>query len=79
MRYGIASRRMRVSLPTIRKLGTLAHNRQFSPSEFAEYTGQPAAMVAAMVRRGILTRVAPAAYYPTARGWAAIERAYRMS
>jgi hypothetical protein len=78
-----------VTVRTLCKLGTLAHNRGekkgapgghagvFSPVDFAQYTGVHASQFATLKRRGIIKRVAGGGYYPTKKGWAVIERACR--
>ena len=73
----MAAHRRRVRIDPVCKLGTLAHNRQFSYRDFHEYTGAGIGTLDALKRRGIVKRVA-GGYYPTAKGWNVIERACRM-
>jgi hypothetical protein len=66
-------------LPAV--IGTLAHNRQFTIRELIEYThhdrphiAQHArAIVARLVRDGLLERTDRGRYYPTPKGWEWIE------
>jgi hypothetical protein len=77
-RYGKVTRGFKLSLGTVCKLGTIAHNTDFSPRDFAEYTGAPSYTLAALVKRGIVKRTSPGRYYPTAKGWNVIERSCRI-
>ena len=77
-RYGRVTREIKVSLQTVCKLGTIAHNTDFSPRDFAEYTGSPTYVLNVLMRRGIVKRVSPGRYYPTPKGWNAIERSCRI-
>lgn len=60
------------------KLGTIAHNRDFSSADFSEYAEQPLSTLRALQRRGIVKKVGGDKYYPTPRGWKAIDRACRI-
>lgn len=71
----MARRRSRISIMPLCKIGTLAHNRDFTPSEYEQYTGAPATQVQSLFRRGVLRRTGRGRYYPTARGWNIVERA----
>lgn len=77
-RYGIVTRKIKLSLRTVCKLGTIAHNKDFSPNDFTSYTGAPSHHLAVLMRRGIVKRVGPGRYYPTAKGWNVIERSCRI-
>ena len=77
-RYGIVTRGIKISLRTVCKIGTIAYNKDFSPRDFAEYTGVPSHVLNVLLRRGIVKRVSPGRYYPTAKGWNAIERSCRI-
>jgi hypothetical protein len=71
--------RRRVALRTVCKLGTIAHNRPFSARDFYDYVGRVGRVdIHALQRRGIIKKTGPNTYYPTAKGWNAIERACRM-
>ena len=60
------------------KIGTLAHNRAFTPSELTQYAGVDGpAVVRRLVRGGYLQRVSRGHYAPTRDGWAWIEGYYR--
>jgi hypothetical protein len=60
------------------KLGTLAHNRTFSALDVSEYVGvDGAAAVKKLTRLHLVKKVGARFYYPTAKGWDAIERACR--
>lgn len=56
------------------KLGTIAHNRRFSPAEFREAGGTDG-LLTAFVREGLVERVEKGQYFPTPAGWLAIEEA----
>ena len=57
-------------------VGTLAHNRSFSPRDVQEYTGRNGQKtVKWLVEVGLLKRVAVGRYYPTSKGWAWIDSA----
>jgi hypothetical protein len=71
-------RKSRVPLAAICKIGTLAHNRDFSPSEYRQYTGRSSGDVAALVQRGLLRKTGRGRYYPTGRGWGVLERSCRL-
>jgi DNA-binding MarR family transcriptional regulator len=59
----------------LQALGTLAHNRPFSARDVTEYVGiNGANAVRRLVRKGLVTRV-PGGYFPTPKGWEAIEQA----
>ncbi len=58
------------------KLGTLAHNRPFTPRDVTEYTGVDGSAAVKKLRRlQYVTRTDRGRYFPTAKGWDAIERA----
>jgi hypothetical protein len=72
------ARRKAISAKLVCKVATLAHNRAFTPSEFSQYTGT-SGVVQSLTRRGILRKVPGGRYYPTPRGWKAIDRACNMA
>lgn len=58
------------------KLGTLAHNRSFSPRDVSEYVGVDGAAAVKKLRRlHLVEATGRGRYYPTTKGWDAIERA----
>lgn len=57
---------------TLRKVGTLAHNRSFTRREFGEYGGTPREWEW-LRRRGVIVHNG-GHWYPTADGWARIEK-----
>ena len=59
-------------LRLLKLLGTLAHNRRFTPAEFTEAGGSPAKL-RSLHRGGFVRRVGRGEYVPTTRGWALIE------
>jgi hypothetical protein len=73
------ARRRKISARVICKLGTLAHNRAFTPSDLSSYAGAATGTVQSLVRRGIVTRVSSGRYYPTWKGWKVIDRACTMA
>lgn len=77
-RYGKVTRGFKVSLRTVCKLGTIAHNKDFSRNDFTEYTRASSTQLAALMKRGIVKHVRAGRFYPTARGWNVIERACSM-
>jgi len=77
-RYGRVTRNFKLNLNTVCKLGTIAHNRDFSANDFTAYTGAPSSHLSVLMRRGIVKRVRAGRYYPTARGWDVIERSCRI-
>jgi hypothetical protein len=54
------------------KIGTLAHNRAFTSSEFESYAGPPSDLKL-FKSKGWLRVVEGRKLYPTAKGWRAIE------
>lgn len=85
----MSRRKAAVPLRAVCILGTLAHNRSFSVREFREYyresvnRGQapavnPDRLFRALRRRGVITKRG-SGYYPTSKGWNAIERSCRIA
>jgi hypothetical protein len=58
------------------RVGTVAHNTDFSPRDLSEYLGKDAGpMLRRMVREGIVERVSRGRYFPTKAGWRHIKNA----
>jgi hypothetical protein len=72
----LIARHLRV-LPVrkVAKLGTIAHNRQFTPLDFREYAGGTAAELRVLVQRGLVERVSRGLYFPTPEGWEVVKAA----
>lgn len=64
---------------TLCKLGTLAHNKDFTARDVSEYVGvDGSAAVRKMRKHGLLRKTSRGKYYPTPKGWRAVERACRV-
>lgn len=79
-------RKTKIGLDPLCALGTLAHNRSFSPSDYRSYLspfnrpsagGKRPPPIKILVKRGVVLRVSRGKYYPTEKGWKVIERACR--
>ena len=60
------------------KLGTLAHNRAFTPSELRQYAGSASA-IPLFKRKGWIKSIEKRRLYPTKKGWRAIELACALT
>lgn len=67
-----------ISNRVVCKLGTLSHNRRFTPKDLRQYTGADLVDLYVLVRRKIVEATGRGRYYPTSHGWEVIERACRM-
>jgi hypothetical protein len=68
--------KVRISDYDLCRVGTLAHNRDFSRRELSEYLRRDASpMFKRMVKEGMLERVGRGRYFPTEQGWRNIENA----
>jgi hypothetical protein len=67
------TRSMRIER-ALAKLGTLAHNRLFSPAEFRQ-VGGTSTDLQHLVREGLVEKKGRGTYFPTPPGWEAIEQA----
>jgi Mn-dependent DtxR family transcriptional regulator len=61
------------------KIGTLAHNKDFTARDISEYVGvDGSAAVRKMKKHGLLKSVSRGRYYPTPKGWRTVEGACRL-
>lgn len=63
-------------MKTLCKLGTVAHNRQFTPRDLYEYGGSRAALTY-LRRNGFVT--GKNKLFPTKKGWRAVELACALT
>jgi hypothetical protein len=80
----MAKKRFKPGLRTICAIGTVAHNRDFTPGELAEYARVSAARgklsatrptIAWLLKHGHVRKTKRGRYYPTGKGWKMIEKA----
>jgi hypothetical protein len=58
----------------LEKLGTLAHNRRFTPSELDQWAGRgSSAHIATWLKEGLIEKEGRGSYFPTPKGFARIE------
>jgi predicted transcriptional regulator len=69
-------KKVRISDYDLCRVGTVAHNRDFSARDLSEYLGKDTGpMLRRMLREGIVSSVSRGRYYPTKKGWRNIENA----
>jgi len=74
----MARKRYKPSVGAICKIGTLAHNRQFTAAELREYSGRSYGgpqLISWLRKHGHIETVGRGKLYPTAKGWKMIESA----
>jgi len=60
--------------PILLAIGTVAHNSQFTVSELSQFCGMcTRSAVRRFVAAGLLNKVRRGLYFPTTKGWEAIE------
>jgi hypothetical protein len=64
------------SLALLGRLGTLSHNRTFTKQEWIEYGGSSGEL-AKLRREKLVAKIAHRQYFPTSRGWRALDLAAR--